>query len=661
MNPDEIIRQQAVELVECRNEKTEFPQSVAELLTLLREAEVRQAELELRNVELNEKLLASQQITEVILNAIPVGVFWKDKNLEYLGCNRVFANAAGFSDPDGVIGKNDYMMGWHDQAELYRADDKQVIDTGEPKILIEEPLTLPDGSLITLLTGKIPLKNVKGDVFGVLGTFMDITSRRQAQAIARQTKQNYETFFDTIDDFFFVLDEEGRIIHANATVYNRLGFSKEELLGISVLMVHPPDRREEAGKIVQEMLIGIAEVCPVPIMTKEGIQIPVETRVSKGFWDGAPALFGVTKDISKLKLSEEKFSKLFHINPSACGLSDLLNHQYIEVNDAFCLLFGYNKNEVIGKTASELGIITPEAASAILQTADKNGVVTKANAELRARNGDIKQVQLSAENIYIQDKIFRFTVVHDITELKKAEAEIKLQNQNLLSLNADKDKFFAIVAHDLRNPFQSLLGFSRLMVEDLPTLTLDEIQKMAMNMRTSANKLYNLLENLLEWSMLQRGMLSFKPESFLLWEGLESNMELVREAAGNKCIDIRYDIPENQAVVADIPMFGSLIRNLLFNAVKYTPKGGNITIKAKPDPDNSVEISISDTGIGMNQEMVNNLFQSDRQTNRRGTDDEPSSGLGLVICRDFVQKHGGKIWIESEEGKGSTFSFTLKN
>jgi PAS domain S-box-containing protein len=255
----------------------------------------------------------------------------------------------------------------------------------------------------------------------------------QSPEIAKHTQQNYETFFNTIDDFLFVLDEHGNIIHTNTTVNKRLNYTPDELLGKSVLMVHPIERQEEAGRITGEMLSGVTEFCPVPIITKSGVQIPVETRVSHGFWDGKPVIFGVSKDISKIKFSEEKFSKLFYLNPSACGLNELNEHKYTEVNDAFYNLLGFNKDEVIGKTPFELGIITDEALNTITQYADSDGKITNASADLVAKNGDIKHVLLTAENIYVQDKKYRFTVVNDITELNNSE------NAKKIAANALKD------------------------------------------------------------------------------------------------------------------------------------------------------------------------------------------------------------------------------
>ncbi len=250
-------------------------------------------------------------------------------------------------------------------------------------------------------------------------------------------------------------------------------------------------------------------------------------------------------------------------------------------------------------------------------------------------------------------------ISRDITGRKQAEKQLNLKNQELIKLNAEKDKFFSIIAHDLRSPFIAFWGLSQIMAEDLDGLTMEEIQKYAVSMRDSATNLFGLLENLLEWSQLQRGLITFNPKSFLMIQKIEEIMQLVFETANKKGIKISYEIAGDLTVKADEYMFKSIIRNLVFNAVKYTNRGGRITIAAKSLSGDSVEISISDTGIGMSRVMVDNLFRLDVQTRRKGTESEPSSGLGLMLCKDFIEQHGGKIWADSIEGKGSTLLFTL--
>lgn len=620
----------------------------------------------------------------------------------------------------------------------------------------------------------------------IVGNVRDISDRKHAETLLQLNRDNFETFFNTIDEFLFVLDEQGNIIHANSTVYDRLGYTREELEGKSVLLIHPSERRAEAGRIVGEMLEGITESCPVPIITKSGIQIPVETRISHGFWDGKPAIFGVTKDISQVRLSEEKFSKLFHLNPFACGLSDLDTHEYIEVNEVFCTFFGYATNEVIGKTAMDLGIIPDEARELILHNADSSGKIINVQADLKARNGDIKHVLLSADNIFVQDKKYRFTVVHDVTEQKNAEiilreqesslrvaqkiarmgswdwdlrtqktnwsenyyailglkpnetepgfdlfrkivhpddvrlldeihagilrdkepvsfelriilpggeiksiennlmpvveknevvklmgviidvtqrkqseAEINYKNEELLRLLTEKDKFFSIISHDLRTPFNAFLGYTRMMVEDLPTLRLDEIQKMALSMRKSATNLYDLLENLLEWSRIQQGLISFNPEAVRLLAIMDECTAILHEWALAKGIEITTEIPDHLETFVDKNILQTIIRNFISNAIKFTPKGGKIMITAELSGEGHIKITIRDNGIGMNPSIVENLFRLDAQTNRKGTEGEPSTGLGLIICKDFIENQGGNIRVESEEGKGSTVHFTV--
>ena len=242
---------------------------------------------------------------------------------------------------------------------------------------------------------------------------------------------------------------------------------------------------------------------------------------------------------------------------------------------------------------------------------------------------------------------------YDITEIKDNEMK-------LIELNATKDKFFSIIAHDLRTPFSSLLGFTKLLVEELPSMSQDQIQQIAVRMRKSATNLFSLLENLLEWSRMQQGLALFTPRTIPLPELVEAIITVASEQAKIKEIDLTSNIPD-LSVFADENMLQSVIRNLVSNAIKFTPKGGWVNVSVKTTCDNSVEFSVKDTGIGMIPSMVDDLFRIDFQTNRKGTEGEPSSGLGLIICKDFIKKHGGKIWVESEEGIGSTFLFTLPN
>jgi signal transduction histidine kinase len=266
---------------------------------------------------------------------------------------------------------------------------------------------------------------------------------------------------------------------------------------------------------------------------------------------------------------------------------------------------------------------------------------------------------LSAKIIEIHSIPHILSVTRDINERKLAEQQIKDKNEELQKLNAEKDKFFSIIAHDLRSPFNGFLGLTQLMAEELPTMTIDQLQKIAVSMRNSASKLFNLLENLLEWSRIKQGLIPFVPVNLELSQLIKDSTEIILENADKKDINLSIDIPDNCIVFADKNMLQTIVRNLVSNAVKFTARGGKINITAKSLSSDTVEVSINDTGIGMKKEFLENIFRIDTDTNRKGTEGEPSTGLGLLLCKEFVEKHGGKIWAESEEGKGSIFKFSL--
>jgi signal transduction histidine kinase len=197
------------------------------------------------------------------------------------------------------------------------------------------------------------------------------------------------------------------------------------------------------------------------------------------------------------------------------------------------------------------------------------------------------------------------------------------------------------------------------MAEDLPDMTPIEIKKFALIMRNSASNLFSLLENLLQWSQMQQGLTPFSPQGVQLLPVINDAFTLMYEPAKNKGIELSCYIPANMEVFAVSNMLQSVMRNLVSNAVKFTPIGGSVSVSADRLADNSVLVAVKDTGIGMNRAMIENLFRLDVDTSRKGTEGEASTGLGLILCKDFIEKQGGQLQVESREGFGSTFRFTV--
>jgi two-component system sensor histidine kinase/response regulator len=237
--------------------------------------------------------------------------------------------------------------------------------------------------------------------------------------------------------------------------------------------------------------------------------------------------------------------------------------------------------------------------------------------------------------------------------------KLHLQFEELKELNASRNKLFSIITHDLRSPLSGFLGLTQLLVDELPNLNMATIHEMAMDMRNSATSFYGLLENLLQWSQMEQGKIPFNPQNTLLFKVVDESISTVKYSANIKGIEIINYVPEELKVIADDKMIQTVIRNLVSNAVKFTQSGGKIDISARISGLKSIELSVSDSGIGMSSTMIDNLFRLDRQTNRPGTENESSTGLGLIICKNLIEMHGGQLLVESTEGKGSVFRFPL--
>ena len=230
-------------------------------------------------------------------------------------------------------------------------------------------------------------------------------------------------------------------------------------------------------------------------------------------------------------------------------------------------------------------------------------------------------------------------------------------SDELREVNATKDKFFSIIAHDLKNPFNALLGASRELNDNINELDKEEVKEISFIIVRNAQNAYSLLGNLLEWSRSQLGGIEFDPQRLGLKEIVAESIKNVEGEAGTKKIKL-FNKVEDISVYADKNLLKTILRNLLSNAVKYTHNGGIVGVSAR-QIGRYTEVLVTDTGVGMSPEAIEKIFRIDTKYSTLGTENETGTGLGLILCKEFVEKHGGKIWVESEIGKGATFMFTL--
>ncbi len=254
---------------------------------------------------------------------------------------------------------------------------------------------------------------------------------------------------------------------------------------------------------------------------------------------------------------------------------------------------------------------------------------------------------------------FLFSRINQLKNQKLLlEKSVSIKTAELKELNASKDKFFSIIAHDLKNPFNTIIGFSEILKEAALSKDTDVVYQYATIINDSSLQTYRLLENLLEWATSQRGKVPFVPVHLNLKDLINEEFLLLGDLAGGKKIELKSYLYEDLMIKADINMLRTILRNLISNAIKFTRRNGNIIVNAVVYK-NILEISVSDNGIGMSADLMGKLFRIDANLSTRGTDDENGTGLGLFLCKEFVEKHGGKIWAESEQGKGSTFKFII--
>jgi signal transduction histidine kinase len=288
-------------------------------------------------------------------------------------------------------------------------------------------------------------------------------------------------------------------------------------------------------------------------------------------------------------------------------------------------------------------------------------------------------VLLSAIQMEVAGEQSFLVVIHDITERKKAleqiekyveelqqnktlleesAKELSLLNQKLNESNLNKDKFFSILAHDLRSPFSALLGFAEFLSNHIEELTEDEIKEFSQRIYKSLNNLFKLIEDLLQWSRIQTGRIDYAPVKFDLHRVADETLEIFQVNSSQKEIEVKNNIARNSFVFADEDMISRVIGNLLSNAIKFTPRKGKITLSAA-EKEGFLQFTISDTGVGISSDNMQRLFKIEQTLTTEGTEKERGTGLGLILCKEFVEINHGSISVKSEPGKGSNFIILL--
>ena len=653
-----LLRQKAEELLKKKSSKTASPFSEVESLRLIHELEVHQIELELQNEELRRAWAEAEAANDKYIRLYdfaPSGYFTLSGKGEIIELNLSGARMLG-NDRQHLKSS---LFGFFVSEEtkpifslfLEKAFKSKAKESCE--VTMDSAGNLP---FHVLLTGV-----VSDDEKHCLVTAMDITERKQAEKTINESEEKFRKVFSCSRDALILIDKEtGNILDANDYTFRLYGYSRDEILNLknTDLSFEPEMTALALKEFIERIEVRYHK-------KKDGTVFPVDISASRFMMNGREVVLASIRDITDrlkaeelLNLANKRFKTLFDKNTAAMLLIDPETGDIIDANSAASAFYGYSIPALCTMNIDRINTMPADKIKMEMEKALNRNKNLFLFQHLLA-SGEVRLVEVNSSPIDFQGMRILFSIMFDVTQRVQAEEEIKLKNDKLRQINAEKDRFFSIIAHDLRSPFNGFLGLTQLMAEELENLTSEEIKDFTLRMRNSAADMFRLLENLLEWARMQQGLITFNREIAQLAPIVDESIAIILEPAKIKGIEIILDISADITVFADRNILQTVIRNIVSNAVKFTPKGGRIRVSAKVTDYNNVEISIKDTGIGMSNKMIDDLFRLDVQTNRKGTEGEPSSGLGLLLCKDFIEKHGGRIWVESEEGKGSTFRFTL--
>jgi PAS domain S-box-containing protein len=639
------------------------------------EARLKNLELELSSmdsIEVETSLQKEMSFRKAIENAIPSGIAVVDDTGKQVYVNQSFCNMVGW-DEDELLRKHPPYVYWAQQdIENINNALKQTLNNNAPKEGFDLVFCHKTGKVFNVNVIISPFVQENDKTFW-LANVIDITERKKAEVALIKSKlllvSSIESQKDTI---IFSIDQGYRYLYFNKAHWDSMKFAYNEdvKIGMNILDCISSDEdrkklkdnvdralRGESHSLIQtfgKVNIASYEVFYNPILNEKN-EIIGCTGLARNITDREQAVQALKESETKFKeiinqindviIVFDEQGKIIIWNKGAeqiCGLKadEILNRNIVDIQYQFTPP-PFNDKELIENKIKD--IITQQTSEVFNQTIDSE-MITLNSENIRNIQSRVFPIKLDGYNLFC-------TVIRDTTEIKKYEKELQ-------RISSDKDKFYSIIAQYLYNPFNLFQNFTKMMSAELDTLSIREIQKMVETMRKSATNLYSLLDNMLQWTRMNQGIISFNPQKLNFMKISRDSVSILKPNADAKNITINHFAADEITVYADIFMLKTILRNLVTNAIKYTNGDGQIHISAQQTSSN-VTISVLDNGIGISPDYLTKLFNISEIHTTLGSAEEKGTTLGLFLCKEFVEKHGGKIWVESKNGKGSEFKFTL--
>lgn len=508
----------------------------------------------------------------------------------------------------------------------------------------------------------------------IIGIIHDVTDQKKMLQSLKESEEIHRLMFETSQEGILIA-QNMKIVYFNPMIKEVSGFEEEELRKIDFIdLVHPDDKKKVKENYRKRLNNeDVDKRYEFRFIKKDGSVRWVTMTGAKLDWNGKPASFNFITDIheqknalEKLSQSEEKYRIITENASDVIWVMNFDKKRLTYISPAIKTLRGYTVEEALNENF--YGKDSNETNRRLIYHLEKDLEKFKANNKNNYFIEEILQECKDERLIWIEISCrFNYNkngdlevigVSRNIEERKKMEAAILKNARKLRELIATKDKFFSIISHDLRNPIVTLIGMAQMMADEKADFSKEEYLELSKYFYSTSTATLGLLENLLQWSKIQMNGMQFFPEKIKVEEFFNTCDPSTIEMARKKTVSLEMKCQPGIYVTADENMLHSVLRNLVTNAIKFSHRGGTVKIEAEKHGE-KVRFSVSDNGIGIDRDRMMKLFRIDTNISRPGTENEPSTGLGLILCREFVEKHGGEIWAESIVNKGTTFYFTV--
>ena len=639
--------------------------------------------------ETEERLKQSEINFNSFFNTIEDFLFVLDIEGNIMKVNQTVVTRLGYSK-DELIGQNILNIYPPEIREETNRILQDIFSGKEKSCLL--PLSKKDNTRLFVESKCVPGKWNDDDVIFMVTE--DLTEIKKSEIELSRQKEWLNIIFQTTRAGIMILERDNHVIvDINKTALEMMKSKKENVIGkVCHQFVCPAEHShcpvtDYNKKIIDEervLFAGNGEKIPI-------IKSVIEQKIGDKYYliESFTDITIRKKTEQKLFLSEKKYREIFENVQDVFYQTDSKGN-ITEISPSIERYSGYSREEILGQPAENV-YLNPSERAEMIKMIYSNGQVDDYELTLRSKDNRNIIVSLNAHMLYDDTgkPIGIEGSLRDITDRKKAEEELKKINEELklnkallednelelnqmifnleqsekllLEANASKDKFFSIISHDLRAPFTGFLNLSNIMSKEIETLSIMELKEIAKTLHGTSVATYKLLNDLLEWSRIQTNTIIYNPDNFDVEEIITESTNMMKQLVEDKKIIFIKEIEPDLQSYCDRNMVLNIVRNLFSNAVKFTSEGGKILIKAGHSED-SIEISVEDNGVGMSSKSLENLFKIDKtkDLSTKGTAGEKGSGLGLILCKEFIERNGGEIIVKSEVGKGSIFSFTLK-